>query len=357
MPHLKSCNKLVSAKVNTIEQCVVNVLNGNQRKFKTMSNVTIPSITTNPYKAVSFVQSSIEKALEKAGSLIAEIKYDGLRGNLLVQPLEGLQAKCEVFSRTSKILPSLSQFDYECLERWGKFLDKSIYPQGMMIDGELLVKGKSFQESSGILRRKTQLPKSELVVRVYAIVPLDIVKSGNELDVSNGLMHYHVDATVARLQEFFPEITWLTAERHDVFSLDELNTLYEEKRAEGNEGLVIKDPLDSYKRGKKTGWWKMKPEDTIDGTVQGVLWGTEGKANEGRVIGFEVLLENDVVVDVTGLTVDQMDEFTVETIINPDYYKGWAIQVKYMEMTEGGSLRHPSFDCWRGTEEQPGEKV
>ena len=122
-----------------------------------------------------------------------------------------------------------------------------------MIDGELLVKGKSFQESSGILRRKTQLPKSELVVRVYAIVPLDIVKSGNELDVSNGLMHYHVDATVARLQEFFPEVTWLTAERHDVFSLEELNTLYEEKRAEGNEGLVIKDPLDIYKRGKKTG--------------------------------------------------------------------------------------------------------
>ena len=61
-----------------------------------MPNVTIPSIITNPYKAVSFVQSSIEKALEKAGSLIAEIKYDGLRGNLLAQPLEGLQAKCEV---------------------------------------------------------------------------------------------------------------------------------------------------------------------------------------------------------------------------------------------------------------------
>lgn len=322
-----------------------------------MSNVTIPAITVNPYKAVSFVQSSIEKALEKAGSLIAEIKYDGVRGCLVVSPQEGLQAKCEVFSRTSKILPSLSQFDYECLERWGKFLDKSIYPQGLMIDGELLVKGKSFQESSGILRRKKQLPKSDLIVRVYAVVPLDVVRSGADLDVSNALMHYHVDATVTRLKEFFPEITWLIAERHDVFSMEELNILYEEKREEGHEGLVIKDPMDIYKRGKKTGWFKMKEELTIDGNVQDVIWGTEGKTNEGRVIGFEVLLENGVVVNVTNLTVDLMDEFTVETILNPDYYKGWAVEVLYMEETSDGSLRHPRFKCWRGTEDNPSEKV
>ena len=322
-----------------------------------MSNVTIPAITVNPYKAVSFIQSSIEKALEKAGSLIAEIKYDGVRGCLVVSPQEDLKAKCDAFSRTSKILPTLSQFDYECLERWGKFLDKAIYPQGLMIDGELLVKGKSFQESSGILRRKKQLPKSDLIVRVYAVVPLDVVRSGEDLDVSNSLMHYHVDATVARLKESFPEITWLIAERHDVFSMEELNILYEEKREEGHEGLVIKDPMGIYKRGKKTGWFKMKPEDTIDGTVQGIIWGTEGKANEGRVIGFEVRLENDVIVDVTNITVDQMDEFTVESIIDPQHYIGWAIQVKFMEMTESGSLRHPSFDCWRGTEELPEEKI
>lgn len=322
-----------------------------------MSNVTIPAITVNPYKAVSFVQSSIEKALDKAGSLIAEIKYDGVRGCLVVSPQEDLKAKCDAFSRTSKILPALAQFDYECLERWGKFLDKAIYPQGLMIDGELLVKGKSFQESSGILRRKKQLPKSDLIVRVYAVVPLDVVRSGEDLDVSNSLMHYHVDATVYRLKEFFPEITWLIAERHDVFSMEELNILYEEKREEGHEGLVIKDPMDIYKRGKKTGWFKMKEELTIDGNVQDVIWGTEGKTNEGRVIGFEVLLENGVVVNVTNLTVDLMDEFTVETILNPDYYKGWAVEVLYMEETSDGSLRHPRFKCWRGTEDNPSEKV
>lgn len=322
-----------------------------------MSNVTIPAITVNPFRAVSFVQSSIEKALEKAGSLIAEIKYDGVRGCLVVSPQEDLKAKCDAFSRTSKILPSLSQFDYDCLERWGKFLDKAIYPQGLMIDGELLVKGKSFQESSGTLRRKKQLPKSDLIVRVYAVVPLDVVRSGEDLDVSNSLMHYHVDATVARLKEFFPEITWLIAERHDVFSMEELNILYEEKREEGHEGLVVKDPMDIYKRGKKTGWFKMKEELTIDGNVQDVIWGTEGKTNEGRVIGFEVLLENGVVVNVTNLTVDLMDEFTVETILNPDYYKGWAVEVLYMEETSDGSLRHPRFKCWRGTEELPEEKI
>ena len=51
--------------------------------------------------------------------------------------------------------------------------------------------------------------------------------------------------------------------------------------------------------------WKMKPEETIDGTVCGLVWGTTGKANEGKVIGFEVLLEDGMVVNACGLTEEQ----------------------------------------------------
>ena len=45
--------------------------------------------------------------------------------------------------------------------------------------------------------------------------------------------------------------------------MDELEALYRQKREEGHEGLVVKDPQGIYKRGKKSGWWKMKPASPI----------------------------------------------------------------------------------------------
>ena len=95
------------------------------------------------------------------------------------------------------------------------------------------------------------------------------------------------------------------------------------------------------------------------------------------MIGFEVLLENGRVVSANNLTQDLMNEFTAKiaeasggltfeelkliwnepdaSINNP--YEGFAIQVNFMEETPDGSLRHPSFGCWRGTESHPTEKM
>ena len=42
------------------------------------------TIKTNPHRAVDYSESGIKKALETAGSLEAEVKYDGVRLNLQV---------------------------------------------------------------------------------------------------------------------------------------------------------------------------------------------------------------------------------------------------------------------------------
>ena len=133
--------------------------------------------------------------------------------------------------------------------------------------------------------------------------------------------------------------------------------MYEEKRADGHEGLVVKDPLGKYKRGKKAGMWKMKPSEEADGHVVRPVWGTEGLANEGMVIGFDVMLENGMEVSATNISRALMSEFTENVKSDPDYYKGWACQITYMEETPDGSLRHPSFDQWRGTEDNPTVKI
>ena len=355
-----------------------------------------------PYKAVDFKESAIEAALAKAGSLIADVKYDGVRGILTVDGSdEGYWA--EFNSRVSKEIPALAYIAGEKSERWERFMndDRNIYPCGIAIDGELMVKGVDFNTSSGLLRTKWLKPTNlkfneyefeemphksngthsklpfclglkHLQMVVYAVLPLDEVKQGNDIDIPNCLMREHARNITPLLREYFPEIEWVDAESYDVFDMVSLNELYETKRSEGHEGLVVKDPLDIYKRGKKTGWWKMKPDDSMDGTVVGLNWGTVGLANEGKVIGFEVLLESGRVVSANNVSQALMDEFTgnvltdsgctsqeqyQQTRSDAGYYEGYAIQVNYMEETPDGSLRHPSFGCWRGTESNPTEKM
>lgn len=344
------------------------------------------NIKTNPFKAVSFVRSAIEKALETSGYLIADTKHDGVRGNICVDNT----ANAAWLSRVSKTIPALEHlngFD----RRWQKLLkdDRWIFPDGFMLDGELMVKGVDFNTGSGLLRTKWvketnaqfsgnlpnyvkkmgkqpfHLNTSSLKVVIYDIIPLDIIESGDDYSVMTLLRLEHVKVALPVLKDRFPEVEWCLSESHEVYDMDELEALYRQKREEGHEGLVVKDPRGIYKRGKKSGWWKLKPENEADGVVVGLNWGTPGLANEGKVIGFEVLLESGRVVSANNISQALMEELTRAVEATADHhegsytnpYDGWACQIKYMEETPDGSLRHPSFDKWRGTEEDPTVKM
>lgn len=359
-------------------------------------------IKTNPHRAVDYSESGVKRALAAAGSLEAEVKYDGVRLNLPVFPT----GETQWLSRESKPLPALSWMD-TCgddigatkASDWRWFLKQAGYEgAGLMIDGEVMVKGVDFNTSSGLIRTKYRdhknhefavggtptdrksrkelfnLKPEHIKVIVYGIVDLNVITDPKAEGPIHSVTRLKAEAIVPLLQKYFPEIDWVLSESHTVYDLESLNSLYEEKRLEGHEGLVVKDPLGKYKRGKKSGMWKMKPEETIDGTVCGLVWGTPGKANFGKVIGFEVLLEDGMVVNACGLTEEQKDEFTkkvaeanfedygdwlctdsedMERLCKVNPYHGWQCEVLFMERFPDGSLRHPSFKCWRGTEDNP----
>lgn len=334
---------------------------------------------TSPYKAVSFVESAVKKALDKAGYLIADVKYDGVRGNIVVDNT----ADSAWLSRVSKEIPALSHLNgYD--ERWEMLLkdDRCIFPDGFMLDGELMVKGVDFNTGSGLLRTKWvkkdnfkfdtrgsvewvkgkkenfMLDTEQLKVVLYGVMPFDSMVSGETYEVMNLLMREHVKAMLPVLREHFPEIEWDISESYEVYDYVELNALYEKARADGHEGLVVKDPLGFYMRGKKSGFWKLKPECEADGVIQSVNWGTKGLTNEGKVIGFSVLLESGCVVDANNISRALMDEFTANVKEHgEDFYTGWQCQVAYMEETPNGNLRHPSFTCFRGVESDPTVKM
>lgn len=340
------------------------------------------TIKTNPHRAVDYSESGVKKALEAAGSLEAEVKYDGVRLNIPVFPT----GETQWLSRESKPLPALSWMNTSGEDigatkasDWRWFLKQAGYEgTGLMIDGEVMVKGVDFNTSSGLIRTKyvksknydfhdgdwdlksktTQfrLDRDHIKVVVYGIVDLNVINDPKAEGPIHSVTRLKAEAIVPLLQKYFPEIDWVLSESHTVYDLESLNSLYEEKRLEGHEGLVVKDPLGKYKRGKKSGMWKMKPEETIDGTVCGLVWGTPGKANEGKVIGFEVLLEDGMVVNACGLTETKKDEYTAAVKEYPEgeeFFNGWQCEVLFMERFPDGSLRHPSFKCWRGTEDNP----
>lgn len=336
----------------------------------------------NPYKAVKFNRNAIEKALKKSDYLICDIKYDGVRGNILVTPEES-----KWLSRTSLPIPSLSHLSDWFQDVWRDLLndDRCFFPQGFMLDAELTVfNGGTFFDQSGILRTAYSNPKvypfnvnndatettksidkvpfmlnpNSLEVTIYAILPYDIVESGKDYRTMNLMMAEHVKNMLPLLQEYLPSINWNMAESYIALDMNGLQEIYEEALSNGHEGLVIKDPQGIYRRGSKSGWWKMKPELDADGEVVGVNWGTKGLANENKVIGFEVLLESGTVVSANNISQELMDEFTSLVLEHGDtYFNGWKCQIKYMEKTPDGSLRHPSFECFRGTESQPKVKI
>lgn len=344
------------------------------------------TIKTNPHRAVDYSESGVTKALAAAGSLEAEVKYDGVRLNLPVFPT----GETQWLSRESKPLPALEWLsvltnidnivgDQQKASDWRWFLKQAGYEgTGMMIDGEVMVKGVDFNTSSGLIRTKwvkqknfefstgehwgkdrtkEKLPfcldQRFIKVVVYGIVDLNVILDPKAEGPIHSVTRLKAEAIVPLLQKYFPEIDWVLSESHTVYDLESLNSLYEQKRLEGHEGLVVKDPLGKYKRGKKSGMWKMKPSEEADGHVVRPVWGTDGLANEGMVIGFDVMLENGMEVSATNISRALMSEFTENVKSDPDYYKGWACQITYMEETPDGSLRHPSFDQWRGTEDNP----
>lgn len=367
-----------------------------------MSKVEAVVMNTKPFRPTDYNEKAIQAVLDES-YLTCDVKKDGVRLNLIVD--EGHTV--DWLSREGKAFPTFANNGIPLSHdpRWAKFfnpnLGEGMFPEGFMLDAELVLlqDGREVpcKTTSGTLRRKEEsVPVENIRVYVFDIIPLDVILSGDEYKVMQCVRKIHVEYQVAVLKKIFPEIDWRVAESFDVFSIEtlpvveregfdeegnpivvklqpplSLNQLYESVRSREipEEGLVIKDPMGFYRRSKCSGWWKKVPSDNEDGKVVGLVWGSEGKANAGKVIGFKVLLESGHVVNACKISKSLMEEFTKKVIsysrtygefpdddIVTEYLQGDTMnpysqhtcRVTCMERYPDGSMRHPSFDEFRG---------
>jgi DNA ligase-1 len=226
---------------------------------------------------------SAAEAFERIPSAVVEDKYDGIRAQA-----HAAGGKVRLFSRTrDEVTAAFPELVLELARFAGE----------VVLDGEVLAwrdgRALPFSELQKRLGRKK--PTAAITREVpVAFVAFDVLHAG-ELCIDRPLSERRalldrlfaerkpVAAPAARGQlalfaqaEDAPPLGLvLRAPVHEACSVDEIEQLFGEARARGNEGLMVKDPASAYTPGRRgKAWLKLKRElATLDVLVVAVEWG------------------------------------------------------------------------------------
>ena len=122
---------------------------------------------------------------------------------------------------------------------------------------------------------------------------------------------------------------------------DEIKKLHDDFVADGYEGAMVKDLSAPYKFGRGYEIMKLKAFHDVDLKIEKLL---EGTGRHSGKLGSVQVVFNGVDVQVGSGFSDELRE-TIWN--NPDDFVGRMIEVRYQEVTPDGSLRFPTFVCFR----------
>lgn len=334
----------------------------------------IQVINTNPHRPVDFNAKAITKVM-KSHYVAVQTKEDGCQLNLVVWA----DGSVDWLSRAGLAYPALAgkEPNFGPLEldaRWKKFfnphLGQGLYREagGFLLQCEIIALNedgtdKVCAETSGMLARHEPLDLSKVSIVAFDLIPLAAVLAEGDYEVMQSVRYVRTKHQVDCLNKLFPELNVSLVDEDIATDLEELQAIYDMKHHHlKKEGVVAKDPMGFWKRGKKTGQWKVVPDDSCDGEVVGIMWGTPGLANAGRVIGFKVLTEHGVEVDAGGINEVLKNEYTLavveanpsvfiaspteDFVVNP--FAGMPCTITYKERLPSGSYRHPNWSHFRG---------
>lgn len=122
---------------------------------------------------------------------------------------------------------------------------------------------------------------------------------------------------------------------------DLVKVLHDKFVTEGFEGAMIKNPQAPYQFKRSYDIMKLKAFFDVDLPVDDLL---EGRGKHVGTLGAFVVYHQGVKVQIgSGLS----DEIRSEIWDNKEKYIGRTIEIRYQEITPDGSLRFPTFVCFR----------
>lgn len=270
---------------------------------------------------VSLAQKFEEKRLKGKSEVAVEPKLDGIRCFAIVEKGEAL-----LYARSGKLI---SNFDSTI------GLELSSLPDGCY-DGEIM--GEDFIALMRQAYRKENVTTEGTYLSLFDYIPMSEWKSRessmtckerytalyDNLAVATGLKYlkqiprYIVPADYPAIK------VW-----HDHFVDD------------GFEGAMVKDLDAPYKFGRGPEVMKLKAFHDVDLKIEKLI---EGTGRHSGKLGSVSVVYNGVDVQVgSGFS----DELRGSIWDNPSDFIGRMIEVRYQEETPDGSLRFPTFVCFR----------
>lgn len=268
----------------------------------------------------------------KTEVVAVEPKLDGIRCEGIVK-----NGEAKLYARSGKLI---TNFD----DTIGK--DLAQLPDGVY-EGEIM--GEDFTTLMRQAYRKEKVNTEGTYLAVFDFIPLD--EWMNKKSYTDCDMRYL--EVVRRLSGKEPESTGMTIDksiypnlriverryiRSDHNAIKELHDMYVKK---GYEGAMIKDPVAPYSFKRDWSVMKFKAFHDVDLPIKQLLEGT-GK-HSGKLGSFVVDYKGVEVQVGSGLS-DALREKIWE---NPEAFVGRIIEVRYQEVTPDGSLRFPTFVCFR----------
>ena len=282
-----------------------------------------------PTFEVSLAQKFELKRIKDMESVYVEPKLDGIRCFAIVE-----NGEAKLFARSGKLI---SNFDGTIGAALGELGDGCY-------DGELM--GEDFVALMRQAYRKDNAKIDDAYLTLFDYLPLEEWKSG---DVTTSTKDRYTELK-KRASNLDPWRTHGQREpiyvnviaRHEVpAKLEDIMALHHVFVQSGYEGAMVKTIDAPYRFGRSYDVMKVKEFHDVDLPIIGLEEGT-GR-HEGR-LGAVKINFNGVVVKVgSGFSDEQREQ------VWSDQYNflGRIIEVRYQEVTPDGSLRFPTFVCFR----------
>ncbi len=274
---------------------------------------------------VALAQKFEEKRIADKESVGVEPKLDGIRCFAIVK-----DGKALLYARSGKLI---TNFDNTIGEELVKLGDGCY-------DGEIM--GKDFIDLMRQAYRKENADVSDAYLALFDFLPLEewesrdakLTASERYLELATRIGYNFGLRYLKRVDRSIVEANY-----------EKIKSLHDEYVSNGYEGAMIKDLDAPYKFGRGPEVMKLKAFHDVDLKIERLI---EGTGKHSGKLGSVVVNYHGVEVQVgSGLS----DELRDTIWATPDMFIDRMIEVRYQEVTPDGSLRFPTFVCFRNDRE------
>ena len=211
----------------------------------------------------------LAKPLERVEDLadpaewLIEDKYDGMRAQVHFDHEAGV---VRIFSRN---MEETTQAFPELMHQFGQL------PGNGLLDGEILAWRDGRALNFNVLQRRLSVRRA----RATLVAEVPVIFMAYDLLLRNGKML--LDEPLSRRREKLEELRpSMISRQYRVGSHAQVDRLFAEARARGNEGLLLKKPDSVYEPGRRGGaWLKLKrPYGTLDVVITAAEQGSGRRA-------------------------------------------------------------------------------